>query len=78
MLRSDIRGDHDLFASGVKSIEDVVKNFLGTFFPSEELNIVEHEHIDILELILELVDRPVSDGVDYLVDKGACWHVKYD
>src|SRR5262245_28770536 len=47
LVRQTIAGKHDLLLGVVKVVESVKELFLSCLFPRDELNIIDHEYVDI-------------------------------
>ena len=62
-----VRGENDLFAGLVKVIEDVEEHILRLFLSTEELHVVDDQHVHHLIEVAEVVDRVVSHCVNELM-----------
>ena len=62
-----VGGNDDLFLAINKGIEGVEKLFLGAVFASHELHIINHQHIDRAEQLLEIHHPTFAQGIDKAV-----------
>ena len=54
----------------VEGIEGVKKLLLGSFFPSDELDIIQDQNVDVSEIFLKLVHLVSSERCNQFVHEG--------
>jgi len=72
-----VRRQHDLLSGLVQVVEDVEEHVLRLLLATEELHIIDDEHIHHLVKVAEVVDRVVSNGVNELVREALRAHVQH-
>ena len=67
ILWEPVAGQDDLFVGLVQGVERMEELFLGPFFPGQELNVVDHQHVDVPVALAEVRHLVVPDRVDHFV-----------
>ena len=62
-----VRRDDDLFSRLHQIVKGVEEFFLGVFLADQELQVIDHQHIDAAQLFLELHRLVAADGGDEAV-----------
>ena len=68
-LGRTVGGDHDLLVLPMQGVESMEEFFLGGVFASDELNIIDQEHVHLAIFFAEGRGGFVADGVDQVVGK---------
>ena len=66
-LRRSVAGEHDLAAAVVQVVKHVEEAFLRLLLASDELYIVDQEHVDAAVLLAEFLGLAFTDGLDEFV-----------
>ena len=70
VLRHLVRGEHHLPTQLVQCVEGVEELLLRALASREQLHVVEDEHVDTTEALLELAHAIMAERADQVVDEG--------